>query len=248
MNGSNPLGSNNNTGSQGSLLDSSGDGLNHGEGPEYDVIHGTDNADDIEAGNTATIIIGYDGRDTLRGSDEGDVLLGKEGNDKLYGEGGNDLLDGGKGNDTIEGGDGDDTLFGGEDDDTLTGGDGADTFVYLPGDGHDTITDFTDGEDEIDLGSFTDVSTLSDLSVYQDGANTVIDLSEGAYIEGLTEAPNPGSVGGSKPHSESNVQKIIEVVRRSVRRTYALATCSHRPDCLWVWSSGAMAEGSRGHV
>ena len=179
MTDSDPFGSGSNTANQSGLLSGGEDDdtLEGGEGPQYVIIDGTDGADDITAGNTATIITGYDGRDTLRGSDEGDVLLGKEGNDKLYGNGGDDLLDGGKGDDTLEGGQGNDRLVGGEGDDTLTGGDGADTFVYLPGDGRDTITDFTNGEDEINLGAFTDVSTLSDLSVYQDDANTVIDLS-----------------------------------------------------------------------
>ena len=50
----------------------------------------------------------------------------------------------------------DDWLSGGTGTDTLTGGAGADTFAYFAGHGSDTITDFTDGEDVIDL-SFLDL-------------------------------------------------------------------------------------------
>ena len=55
-----------------------------------------------------------------------------------------DTLQGGAGSDTISGGKGADTIVGGAGDDLLTGGGGhrGDTFVFQPGFGHDTITDF----------------------------------------------------------------------------------------------------------
>ena len=86
----------------------------------------------------------------------------------IDGLGGDDTIYGGDGGDTIYGGDGDDTIVGSDGDDTLTGGAGNDTFVYTPGDGSDTITDFNTGNsgtlndgdstnnDFIDLSGFYD--------------------------------------------------------------------------------------------
>ena len=67
-----------------------------------------------------------------------------------------------------------DVLFGGSGDDTLNGGAGNDWLVG--GEGNDTITDFTDGEDMIDLSAFSSISGFSDLTITQDGDDTVIDL------------------------------------------------------------------------
>ena len=69
------------------------------------------------------------------------------------------------------------TLEGGGGDDTITGNAGADTFAFAPGHGNDTITDFTDGEDTIDLSAFAGIASFSDLKPMQDGSDTVIDLS-----------------------------------------------------------------------
>ncbi|MFM6244266.1 MAG: DUF4214 domain-containing protein [Dolichospermum sp.] len=76
---------------------------------------------------------------------------------------GNDSLTGGTGNDTLTGGAGNDTLIGGAGSDNLTGGAGNDIFRYtaltdsnagtLTGENltFDTITDFTKGQDKIDV-------------------------------------------------------------------------------------------------
>ena len=69
------------------------------------------------------------------------------------------------------------TLEGGDGDDTITGNAGADTFAFAPGHGNDTITDFADGEDTIDLSAFAGITSFSDLTATQDGSDTVIDLS-----------------------------------------------------------------------
>jgi Ca2+-binding RTX toxin-like protein len=110
---------------------------------------------------------------TLLGGGNRDVLFGFAGADTLNGMGGNDYLDGGKGNDM------------------LTGGAGADRFVFVTGDGNDTITDFTHGSDVIDLHGYgvTDFATLETL-MYQDGANLLIALDAQNHItlQGVTIA------------------------------------------------------------
>ena len=94
-----------------------------------------------------------------------------------YGGDGNDSISGGEGGDKLIGGEGDDTLYGGAGDDTLFGGEGADTFVFTPDHGADTIKDFTDGEDMIDLTAITGISGYEDLAITADGSNAVINLS-----------------------------------------------------------------------
>ena len=76
--------------------------------------------------------------------------------------------------------DSDDTLQGGTSDDTMTGGTGSDTFVFNEKSGDDTITDFTDGDDTIDLSAFDDITAFTDLDgkIAQSGSDTVIDLGD----------------------------------------------------------------------
>ena len=105
-----------------------------------------------------------------------DILNGGAGDDLIAGDSGNDTIDGGADDDTITGDAGNDTITGGTGDDTMTGGTGDDTFVFAAGDGSDTITDFTDGEDMIDLSAFSSISGFPDLTITQDGDDTVIDL------------------------------------------------------------------------
>ena len=71
----------------------------------------------------------------------------------------------------------DDWVVDGTGDDGLWGGTGADIFVFRAGHGNDTINDFTDGEDVIDLTAFTEITGFADLSIAADGAAAVIDLS-----------------------------------------------------------------------
>ncbi len=106
------------------------------------------------------------GDDSIFGNRFADQIEGGTGNDRLYGNGGTDILWGEAGNDRLIGGDGGDTLYGGTNADTLQGGSGADllaggrgrdTFRFTdktePGLGSttDIITDFTPGDDRIDL-------------------------------------------------------------------------------------------------
>lgn len=144
-----------------------------------DIVHGAAGNDVADAGGGDDIVWGGAGLDTLRGSDGDDQLWGGLGNDNLDGGTGDDflfagsgadtvtggegadLMLGGLGNDTMTGGAGDDVLVGGANADTLTGEAGADIFIFAQGDssvgatGQDKVTDFTRGEDRLDLTSFT---------------------------------------------------------------------------------------------
>jgi Ca2+-binding RTX toxin-like protein len=92
----------------------------------------------------------------------------------LTGNGGNNTLRGGGGHDVLKGGAGDDVLKGGTGHDRLTGGTGEDTFVFERGGGHDTVTDFRHGQDKIDVSGLAGVTSLSDLHLWQAGADTLV--------------------------------------------------------------------------
>ncbi|MCG7522233.1 DUF4214 domain-containing protein [Ruegeria sp. Ofav3-42] len=90
--------------------------------------------------------------------------------------------------DTLIGGEGNDTLHGGVGDDVLSGGVGADTFVFNAVDqtGNDTIEDFEDGVDQIDLSDLL----LSEVSVSQNGSDAEITWANGAITLNNTVADN----------------------------------------------------------
>jgi len=123
-----------------------------------------DNSITGNAGNNR--LSGLTGNDTIAATGGDDRLLGGGGNDSLSGGDGDDLLRGGDGNDTLIAGDGDDLLISGTGRDTLTGSAGSDTFIFaaLSHSGKstanaDAITDFTRGEDRIDLSAIDAKST-----------------------------------------------------------------------------------------
>ncbi len=90
----------------------------------------------------------------IRGTSADDDFVGTMFADVIRGKGGNDKIFGGDQDDIILGGDGNDELSGGKGDDTLGGGAGRDIFVFKKQDGKDTIKDFEDGKDKIDLSAF----------------------------------------------------------------------------------------------
>ncbi|MFL6972581.1 MAG: calcium-binding protein, partial [Xanthobacteraceae bacterium] len=109
-------------------------------------------------GDTLISIEAYDltvFNDVFRGADGDDKVVARAGDDQLFGGGGNDTLVGDEGNDILSGGVGADVLMGGQ---------GADIFKYTAVEESsgavvngvlqiDDVTDFTQGEDKIDLSA-----------------------------------------------------------------------------------------------
>lgn len=94
---------------------------------------------------------------TIAGTGATDAASGTGGADQLLGRAGNDALKGYAGGDILNGEDGDDTLAGGHGKDFLLGGSGRDAFDFdsakdsRKGGQRDVVTDFTRGEDKVDL-------------------------------------------------------------------------------------------------
>jgi len=158
--------------------------------PESDRINGFAGHDTIAGNLGDDTIFGGDGDDVLRGDlnkrspqvsiGGDDIIFGGAGNDRIGGKGGNDQLFGEAGDDQIWGDDGDDILRGGLGNDTLTGddfsgGSGNDTFILAMNEGTDTIVDFQDGADLIGLANGL---TFGQLSITQDGKNTLIGFED----------------------------------------------------------------------
>jgi len=146
---------------------------------------------------------GTAGNDVLIGADTDDILTGMQGNDLMYADAGNDVLNGGIGHDYImgcagedelNGGFGNDTLIGGYHADSLTGGMGSDTFKFNTiFDSHtaygvDTIEDFQDGVDFINLANLqaNGIDDISDLSITNDGVNTTVSANANNFEIELT--------------------------------------------------------------
>ncbi|WP_275895380.1 VWA domain-containing protein [Vibrio cholerae] len=158
----------------------------------HNVNEGEDSAIKTASFSTAHIDIahGGGGDDRIYGQGGVDLMFGGSGNDQLYGGDGNDGLRGGTGNDTLDGGAGNDILIGGLGDDILTGGSGDDLFKWVDGDldnSKDRITDFTIGQDKIDLSElFTDETRTLDqllnshvIEITDKGENSEIVINNG---------------------------------------------------------------------
>jgi Ca2+-binding RTX toxin-like protein len=138
----------------------------------FSVDIGTNGNDSFAGTADRDFYQGLDGDDQIAGAAGNDSLSGGGGNDVLNGGDGNDQLDGGAGADAMAGGGGNDRLIGGTGNDWMEGGAGGDVFVFaglndsrlsaLRSDGKklmpDVITDFTSGQDKIDLSALDAVS------------------------------------------------------------------------------------------
>ncbi|MEB3357431.1 MAG: hypothetical protein VKK04_11955 [Synechococcales bacterium] len=138
---------------------------------ERNVVRGFNSSDDV--------INAQGGNDILWGLSGDDWLRGEAGNDELWGGDGDDRLLGGTGDDTLVGGTGDDVLNGGTGTNVLTGGEGRDRIHVSPDGGIHTVTDFRPGEDQLVLQGGLSVS---DLTIHQDGTNTVVDVPQGGSL------------------------------------------------------------------
>ena len=159
-----------------------------------DTVNGGDGDDLLKGNNHNDTLDGGKGNDTLYGGAHHDTMSGGTGADRLYGGTGNDILNGNRGNDRLRGGDGndhlsgqrnndhikggagDDIVDGGEGRDWLFGGTGADSFVFAATYGTDSIHDWQDGIDNIDLTAFgfTDFATEVLNHASQVGADLVL--------------------------------------------------------------------------
>jgi Ca2+-binding RTX toxin-like protein len=162
-------------------------------GDGRDAIFGGDDNDTIDGGNDSDALRGDNGDDSISGGSGNDNLRGGEGNDVLDGGADNDRLEGGNGNDDVSGGSGHDWVFGdagmdtvsgGEGRDNLTGGADADVFVFETNTNHDTILDFEDGLDMIDLTGLSGagITQFTDLVITDDGVNATIALDGGNTV------------------------------------------------------------------
>jgi Ca2+-binding RTX toxin-like protein len=154
------------------FTDASATKLKENGGSEgYDTVKSTISYT-LSANVERLVLLGH-GNTKGTGTSDGDDLFGNAGNNKLFGLSGADSLDGGKGNDL------------------LTGGGGADTFAFKTGDGHDTITDFTNGVDKIDVVHWAGIDNFSDVKHHltASGGDLFITLGQDQLIiEHMTKA------------------------------------------------------------
>ncbi|NJO94477.1 MAG: cupin domain-containing protein [Hydrococcus sp. RM1_1_31] len=111
-------------------------------------------------------------------------------------ENSNDVINGQGGNDYLSGLSGDDLLRGGDGNDIINGGNGNDLFVLKPGEGTDTIIDFTKGQDLIQVSdelTFTDLKitqgtgiNANDTSIATNSGNELLAILSGVQASDLT--------------------------------------------------------------
>ncbi|MEL6955883.1 MAG: calcium-binding protein, partial [Pseudomonadota bacterium] len=136
---------------------------------------------------------GMDDDDRLEGGDGDDFLIANAGNDTVFGDAGNDNLRGRAGDDYLSGGDGNDFILADEGNDTLTGdggfdtlfgGAGSDTFVFAGNWRRDTIGDWDEDFDVIDLSALglkgageSNADAFAKLTLVQDGTTAIISVT-----------------------------------------------------------------------
>ena len=119
------------------------------------------------------------------GTVDGDVDMG-DGDDAVINDGtvtgtvelgaGNDSFEGGSSDETVSGGDGDDVISAGKGDDVLAGGSGDDIFAFVKHGGSNSIQDFEDGPDLIDLTALN--TAFGDLDIQETGGHSVITFGD----------------------------------------------------------------------
>jgi Tol biopolymer transport system component len=155
----------------------------------------TNNTDDIfvvDTSSTPKVINGTPGNDNQTGTSGNDIINGSEGDDVLTGLRANDVLNGGDGNDILSGGKGSDTLNGGLGNDNLVGGAGNDVFVLGVGLGVDTISDFDNGQDTIQL---INGLTFGQLSISPGTNGTLIRVAGSGEVLASVTGVAPNLIG-----------------------------------------------------
>jgi serralysin len=173
-----------------------GDDLLTGNAANNFVDGGAGN-DSLYGGLGVDTLYGGDGFDVIEGGEGDDVINGNRNGDTIFGGTGNDFIGGGNGLDSIDGGDGNDTIIGGLGTDTLTGSAGNDHFQFLRAlDGIiniDTITDYTGGQDVIELSATIFTAYAGQIGSYvTPSANLTYNSATGvlAYdVDGAGAAP-----------------------------------------------------------
>ncbi|MCZ4309488.1 VWA domain-containing protein [Vibrio atlanticus] len=141
------------------------------------------------------------GDDHVYGEKGIDIIFGSAGNDYLDGGEGNDGLRGGTGHDTLKGGAGEDILIGGLGNDILTGGSDDDIFKFVDQDTtssqndirdgeKDVITDFTKGQDKIDLSEILHTDGNDSVQSLLDNKQIAVAESNGDLTVTISQAGN----------------------------------------------------------
>ena len=152
----------------------------------------TDDIFVVDTSRTLKVINDIPGNNNLTGTTDNDIINGLEGDDVLTGLRGNDILNGGDGNDFLYGGKGSDTLNGGLRNDTLEGGAGNDVFVLGAGLEIDTISDFGNGQDTIQL---INGLTFGLLSISPGTNGTLIRLASNGEVLASLAGVAPNLIG-----------------------------------------------------
>ena len=153
--------------------------------------------------STSNVVTFYNiDRFDLTGTAYGDLIRGGNNNDVLTGLAGNDTIDANPGNDIINGGAGKDELYGRA---------GSDTFVFQFGESSSTapdwITDFTIGQDKIDLLTQTGLITGSPTQLTR-AANNTTDTSLATVITKVFADAN-GGVAGSQALAANSAALVV---------------------------------------
>ncbi|WP_028467270.1 hypothetical protein [Nisaea denitrificans] len=109
--------------------------------------------------------------------------MGGSDNDTISALAGNDLISGSTGNDILYGNQNEDTIYGGRGDDSL-----ADSFVFHPGDGNNTVSDYSKAEgDVLQFDTGTEVtSAATETGLTLTAGDTTVTLIVVATIEDVS--------------------------------------------------------------
>jgi Ca2+-binding RTX toxin-like protein len=174
-----------------SIFGGEGDDLLNG-GDGSDTIHADAGKDTVFGGNGNDYVIGTGGSLTADGGAGNDQLYGGMSADQLSGGIGDDFLWGSHGNDTLYGGAGVDVVAGALGADVMYGGAGTDYFAMnydIAYNAYDSIVDFTDGVDWLQLPEYArGLATVTNASFGCVVSIALADSSYNLYIAGVNAA------------------------------------------------------------